>query len=36
MEKNDIILNTNRDIASEDTYKAVRGYVVDAGIRQGI
>lgn len=30
MEKNDIILNTNRDIASEDTYKAVRGYVVDA------
>ena len=30
MEKNDIILNTNRDIASEDTYKAVRWYVVDA------
>ena len=30
MEKNDIILNTNRDIASEDTYRAVRGYVVDA------
>ncbi|SFU88577.1 PDDEXK nuclease domain-containing protein [Butyrivibrio sp. M55] len=30
MKKNDIILNTNGDITSEDTYKAVRGYVVDA------